>query len=165
MELLKLLSTNEIIAQVISFLILLFLLRAFAWKNILALLDKRKEKISSELNNIEKVKQEVAKLKQDYESKLDVIEDAVRKKMQDAVAEGRKITEEIHKKAHQEAQEIIDSARANIKYELTKAKEELKNNVIDLTIMATENIIQEKLTDEGDKKLIKDFLQRADKIE
>ncbi len=49
MELLKLLSTNEIVAQVLSFLILLFLLRKFAWKKILKILDERKEKIALEL--------------------------------------------------------------------------------------------------------------------
>ena len=47
MELLKLLSTSEIVAQILGFLLLFFLLRAFAWKRLLALLDERKARISS----------------------------------------------------------------------------------------------------------------------
>jgi F0F1-type ATP synthase membrane subunit b/b' len=52
-ELLKMLSGSEILAQILSFFILLFLLRIFAWKKILGLLDQRKEKISSQLSEID----------------------------------------------------------------------------------------------------------------
>ena len=46
MDLLKQFSTNEIFAQIVGFLLLLFLLRAFAWKKLLRLLDDRRERIS-----------------------------------------------------------------------------------------------------------------------
>jgi len=165
MELLKLISANEIIAQIISFLILVFLLRLFAWKRILGLLDRRKEKIASDFNKIEETKLEIAGLKADYEKKLNTIDEAASKKIQEAMIEGRKITEEIRKKAHLEAQDIIENARDNIKHELAKAKEELKSNVIDLTIRAAESVIQEKLTEGDDRKLVEDFLNRIDEIE
>ena len=71
MGLLELISANEVVAQVISFLILLFLLRVLAWKKILKLLDDRKEKIAGEFKKIEDTKAEVAGLRADYETKLD----------------------------------------------------------------------------------------------
>lgn len=163
MELLKLLNTNEIVAQVISFLVLFFLLRAFAWKKILGLLDQRKHLIASEFQKIDDVKAEVEILKRDYAQKLSAIEALAQKKIQDAVAEGRKITDEIRKKAFQDAEEIIVNAKASIRYELAKAKEELKENIIDLTMKATENLIQEKLSPEDDKKLVENFLKEMDK--
>ena len=58
MELLKMLSGNEIVAQILCFFLLLFLLKHFAWKKILDLLDQRKEKISSQLGEIENTKLE-----------------------------------------------------------------------------------------------------------
>jgi len=165
MELLKLLSTSEIVAQTIGFLLLLFLLRLFVWKKILGLLDARKERIAAEFKHIEETKEGVKQLKADYESRLSVIEEEARKKIQEAVAEGRKSAEQIEKKAHEEAQDIIDNARQDIKYELHKAKEELKAEIIDLSLKAAGEVIQERLSEEQDKRIVHDFLDKIDEIE
>lgn len=165
MGLLELLSTNEVIAQAISFLILFFLLRAFAWKKILKVLDERKERIASELKTLEDQKKEISALKSDYESKLSAMEEIKAQKIEEALGEGRKITEEIRKEAQLQSQMIINDARENIKYELSRAKEELKEKIVNLTIQATEDVIQEKLTSEGDRKLVKEFLDKIDGLE
>ena len=164
MGLLELISANEVVAQVISFLILLFLLRIFAWKKILKLLDERKEKILGEFKKIEDTKAEVSGLKADYEVKLASINEITEKRIEEAVAEGRKITDEVRKEAQLNAQLIINDAKESIKYELSQAKEELKIKIVDLTIRAAENVIQEKLTEEGDKKLVEQFLDKIDEI-
>lgn len=164
MELLKLLDTNEIIAQVLSFLVLFFLLRAFAWKKILELLDHRKATIASEFKKINDTKAEIEQLKTEYENKISAIEKLAGEKIQEAMDEGRKITDEIRKKAYEDADEIITNAKASIKYELSKAQEELKEKIIDLTMSATENLIQEKLTPEDDKKIVESFLKGLDEV-
>ncbi|MFH1245457.1 MAG: F0F1 ATP synthase subunit B [Candidatus Omnitrophota bacterium] len=164
MELLRLLSTNELVAQIISFLLLLFLLRLFVWKKILGLLDARKEKIAAEFQRIEETQQEVKQLKAGYESKLALSEEEARKKTQETLAEAKKSAEQIKKKAHEEAQDIIDNAKQNIKCELAKAKEELKAEIIDLSLKAAQEVIQEKLSEEQDTKLVRDFLDKMDEI-
>ncbi|MGA2775231.1 MAG: F0F1 ATP synthase subunit B [Candidatus Omnitrophota bacterium] len=165
MGLLELLNTNEVLAQALSFLILLFLLRAFAWKKILKLLDERKDKIAAEFKRIEEEKRQLSDIRTDYETKLSAIEEIAAKKIEDALAEGRKITDEIRKDAQLQAQLIINDARENIKYELSRAKEELKEKIVDLTIRATENVIEERLSGEQDKKLVEQFLDKIDGIE
>lgn len=165
MELVKLLNLNEIIAQIISFLLLLFLLRIFAWKKILNLLDSRKERIASEFKRIEDTKADLEKTRLEYEARLAKIEVKASQMIQEAIAQGREITDEIRKNAHSEAQDIIDNARQNVKFELTKAKEELRDSIVDLTIKATENIIQEKFTEGDDKKVISSFLDDIDKAQ
>ena len=123
MDLLKLLSTNEIVAQIISFLALWFLLRKFLWKRILMVLDARREKVESDFRRAEEARKEIARLKAEYEARLAGIEEEANKKIQEALVEGRKLTEEIRKKAYQDAQGIIDNARENIKHELSQAKQ------------------------------------------
>ncbi|MFA6217943.1 MAG: F0F1 ATP synthase subunit B [Candidatus Omnitrophota bacterium] len=164
MELLKLLSGSEIVAQVLSFLLLLFVLRVFAWKKILALLDQRKERIAAEFRNIEDTKLQVARIRDEYEAKLKGIEAAAKLRIQEAVVDSRKIVEDSRKKAHEEAQEIITNAQASVKYELSKAKQELKKEIVDLAIGAAENVIQERLTEAEDRKLVEDFLKRMDDV-
>lgn len=165
MELLKLLSANEIVAQAIGFLILLILLRILVWKKILGLLDKRKERIIFELKKIEEANKQIEALKAEYNSKISGIDQIAQQKIQEALNESKLILDEARKAGHLAAQEILDGAKANIKFELAKAKDELKNEIIDLTIKATENIIQEKLTEDGDRRIINDFLEGVDKLE
>ena len=165
MELLKLLSANEIVAQAVSFLILLFLMRILFWKRILKVLDERRERITSELKKIEEAKLEVSGLKSEYETQLDFIDEKAREKIRDAVEEGKTIVGEMTKEAHQEAQKIIESAKQDIKYEIAKAKEEMRDEIVDLTIKSAQNLIGEKLTEADDKKLVEDFLKQLDKAE
>lgn len=164
MELLKLLNANEIVAQILGFLLMLFLLRIFAWKKLLSLLDARKEKIASEFKKIGDTQAEIAKLKAEYDVKLGAIEEAARQKVQEAISDGKRISQEIREQAQQDARAILEKARENIELEIAKAKVELKEKLVDLTVSATEKIIKEKLTEEKDKRLVSDFLEKLERI-
>ena len=59
MEILKLLDTSQIVAQVISFLILFVVLRLLVWKRFLKVLDDRKTRLVTEFRNIENSRAEV----------------------------------------------------------------------------------------------------------
>jgi len=157
------LSASEIFAQVLSFFLLLFLLRRFAWKKILALLDQRKEKISSQLGEIENTKLEIAGLKSDYESKISNIASLAQEKIDQAVEEAKVVSAQLRKKAHEEAQDIIIDARQQVKYEVSKAQEQLKEKIVDIALSAARTVIQEKLTDNGDRKIVEDFIREVEK--
>jgi F-type H+-transporting ATPase subunit b len=163
MEFIKLLSTNEIVAQIVNFLLLLFLLRIFFWKRILKILDERKERIASELTRIEETKQEVERLRLEYQKHLDLIDEESRVRIEEALEKGRMLVDEMRKEAHDEAQKMVEAAKQDIRYKIAKAKEEVKEQLIDLTIKATQNLISEKLTADDDKKIVEDFLREVDK--
>ena len=165
MELLKMLSANEIFAQVLSFFLLLFLLRIFAWKKILGLLDQRKERIRSEFEKIEEAKLEISKLKSDYESKMAVIQEQAEIKIKEAVEQAKLVSAQMHKKAHEEAQDIIVDARKQVKYEVSKAQEQLRERIVDIALDAARNVIQEKLTEDGDRKIVEDFIKEIENAE
>lgn len=159
MELLKLLSANEIVAQVICFLLLLFILRVVLWKRFLKVLDDRKERIVSEFRSIEAAKLAVEEMKSSYETKVNEIEEEARAKIQEAVNNGKRIAEEIKQRAEKYGEKILENAKDNIRTELAKAKEELKYKIVDLTISVAEKVIQERLSGEEEKKLVEDFLK------
>lgn len=165
MELLKLLNLGEVVVQIISFLILLFVLRIFAWKRILNILDQRKERIASEFKAIEKTKGEAARLKHEYETHLNGLEQESRERINKAVEEGRKITDEMRKLAYAQSQDIISDARKNIAYEIKKAQEEVKDKIVDLAISAAETVIREKLDGEDDRKIVEEFIDNINKAE
>ncbi len=159
------LSANEIFAQILSFFLLLFLLRHFAWKKILGLLDQRREKISSELAEIENSKLEIVKLKSDYEAKISLIADQAQAKIKEAIEEGKEINSQMRKKAYEDAQDIITDARNQVKYEVTKVQEQLKDKIVDIALGAAKSVIQERLTEEGDRKIVENFIKEIEKVE
>ncbi len=90
------------------------------------------------------------------------IEETSRQKIQDAIQSGQKMAEEIRQKARAESEKIISDAKQDIQQEVIKVKEELKRSVIDLTLQATERMIQEKLNPQSDKNLVENFLRELE---
>jgi F-type H+-transporting ATPase subunit b len=72
---------------------------------------------------------------------------------------------QMRKKAHEEAQDIITDARQQVKYEVSKAQEQLKERIVDIALGAAKNVIQEKLTGDGDRKIVEDFINQIEKVE
>jgi len=163
MELLKLLSTNEIVAQVIAFLLLIWILRTVFWGKVLGTLDARKERIASELKTIEETKAAVELMKAQYEEHLTMIEKEAEAKFHEAADKGKDYAEEVRRKAEAEGERLIQNAKENIRGELKKAKEELKDSMVDLTIRAAEKVIEERLSEKDDRKLVEEFLRKIEK--
>lgn len=164
MELLKLLTVPELIAQTLTFIILLVLMRVFAWKPILAILDKRRQRIVDELKAIDQKQKEIDLIKQEYKAKLDAIEDEAKERITQAVNQARDLAGEIKKNAHSDADKIISSGREMIRHEISLAKEEIKTQIVSLAVSVAEHVIEEKLTEVEDKKLINDFLNSIEEI-
>jgi len=160
MELLKLLSANEIIAQGVCFLLLLAVLRVFLWNRFLKLLDARKERIASELKAIDAAKADVEKLKNNYDGRISRIEEEAREKIRSAIVEGKRDAQEIREKAQEDAERIFEKTRENIKAEAAKAEETLKNRIVDIAIGAAEKVIEERLSEAGDRKLVEGFINK-----
>ena len=165
MELLRLLDIKDIAAQTLCFLLLFFLLRKFAWKHILALLDERKERIAGEFRGIEELRREAEAQKQEYARKLEEIESLAQARINAAVIEADRLAQEISLNAGKESQKLIENAREQISHEIVRAKEELRVSVVDLAIGATEKIISEKLSRREEEKIVADFLQEVEKMQ
>lgn len=161
MELLKLLSANEIVAQTAAFLILLWILRRVFWNKLLKALDDRRDRISSEYRKADDVKAEAERIRSDYASQLAAIEETGRAKIQEAIHEGRRVADEMRENASKESEKIVENAKITIKAELSKAKEELKDRMADLVIETAEKVMQEKLTEDEDRKMVEFFLKET----
>lgn len=164
MELLKLLDTSQIVAQGVSFLILFFILRSLVWKRFLKVLDDRKERLASEFKGIEQSRAESAKLKAYYETQLDNIDQIAKAKLEEAVSEGKRIAEEIRQNANTEALQIIEKTGEAIRSEISRAREEFRDEIVDIAISAAGKVVEEKLTEGGDAKIVDDFLNRLNKM-
>lgn len=159
------LDFQQILTQAAGFLVLLWLLKLFFWRPILALLDERKERISRQLKEIEDIKTELAQLKSEYEAKLSAIEETARKKINEAILEGQRIASQLKDDAHNEAQRIIKDAKTYINDEFLKAKEELKNSIADLAMDAASRLIETRITESDSRAIVQDFLKEIEEID
>ena len=164
MELLKLLNINEIIVQIVCFLLVFFILRIFAWKRILGILDERRERIAGEFKSIEDIRLQTERLKTAYVQKLNAAEQEAQAKINEAVAEAERIACRIRSGAQEDARKLLATAQAQIKVELAGAKEELKESVVELAMEAAERIIREKINARDGEKVVSDFLLELEKM-
>jgi len=164
MGFLKLLSSGEIIAQIINFLVLVFVLRALAWKKIIKFLDDRRLRITQQIEEVEKLKLESAALKARFDAQLKNMEAIAARKREEAVAEANAAAEAIKKEAHQEAARMMAQAQSNVRYEAARIKNELKDEIVDMVMQVTEAVVGQKMNSEEDRRLAEDFLKDLDKV-
>ena len=158
----------EILAQfvvnILAFLLLLLILKKFAWGMLLKAIDDRRDKIHSEFEGIEKTKLELDRLKQDYQQHLTRIEEEARAKIQQAVADGRRVASEIEEQARTSSRETLEKTKEAVALEIAKARVELKEQVVDLAIQATHKILQQNLDEETDRRMIESFIREIDTL-
>lgn len=155
----------DLSVQLAGFLIAFGILKRLFWRPILGALDERREKIASEFESIEKAKQEMAQLKAEYQERLGRIEEEARGKIQQAVAEGRRVASEIEEGARAHSRESLDKTKELIALEVAKAREELREQVVDLAIQATHKILERHLDEETDRRMIEAFIKEVNEME
>ena len=156
------LDLQQILSQAFSFLILLWVLRRFAWKPLLNLLDARRARIEDDLRQIAKSKENVARLQAEYAQKLSTIHDEARVKIQEAVLEGKRIAIEIQEQARAQSQAILTKAKETMELELAKAKVSLRDAVVGMTLEAVERVLRQKLDPKSDRQLVETVLDELE---
>ena len=157
------LDLEQIVSQSISFLLLLWLLRRFAWRPLLTLLDHRRAHIEDELRRVAESRAELARLQADYSQRLAKIEEEARSKIQQAILDGKRIAIEIQEQARAQGQAIMIKSKEAVDLELAKAKVMLRDHVAAMTMEATEKILRHKLDEKTDHQLVEAVLKELEK--
>jgi F-type H+-transporting ATPase subunit b len=152
------LEWSVIITQAVGFLIVLLILKRFAWGKLLEFIDQRREKIAGEFSQIERGHEEVERLKADLDKQLANIEETRRQKIQEAAQEAGKLAGDIKDEARQDVMALRQKAEQDIQLELNKANVLLRDQMVDAVITTTEKLIKERLDSEKQRQLISDFL-------
>ena len=149
---------GETIGVLVTFTIFFLILKKFAWGPILQLIDDRQKKIQDGFDEVKKLQVDAKESHQRYEEKMREIEAEARAEINKAVAEGQRIASEITEKARADATDIIEKGKQSIQLEVATARKQLREEVIDLALGASERLIQEKLTDAKDRELVGSFI-------
>ena len=146
--------------QTIIFILLIFLLKKYAWKPILDAVNEREEGIKNALLSAEKAKEEMASLQSDNEETLK----KARAERDSLLKEAREIKQQLiddaKNEAQSEAKKIISQAQETIQNQKKAAISDLKNQVASLSIDIAEKVLKEKLSDDKTQmNLVKDLVK------
>jgi F-type H+-transporting ATPase subunit b len=155
---------SEIVVQILGFLLVFWLLRAFAWKRLLEMIDARRQKIEDAFGDIEKRKQGLESLEKDYRGRLEHIEQEARAKIQEAGKQGQALAKDIQDKAREEAHGMVERAKEEIERDLVQARHSMRKEIVEISSLMTEKILKEKLDVVSHQKLIDQFIREMEKV-
>ena len=141
------------LSQVISFVIVALLLRRFAYKPILAVLEERRQRIQEGLLNAEKIKQQLAEAEQRHAEILAKANAQAQKMIDDARESAAHVGERKEQEAIVAAEQIIAKAREASAIEHERTMAELKRELGRLVVDTTAKVTGKVLTSEDQKRL------------
>jgi len=141
-----------IVWTVLAFLIVLFILKKFAWKPIIKGLDEREAKIADSISLAEKVKAEMAQLKNDNEALLVKAREERAQLLKEAKETKDKIVNEAKEEAKAQASKIINDAQSVINQQKNATINELKNQVGNLVIEVSEKVLRRELSNKTEQE-------------
>lgn len=146
-----------IIWMTLAFLVVLFVLKKYAWKPIMNALKEREDSIEESLRAADRAKEEMKELKLDNEKLLREAKDERDAILREARKIKEKIIEEAKEQAGQEASNIVENAKERIENEKKAALIEIKNTIAVYSIEIAEKILKEELKD---KKKQEDYIKK-----
>jgi F-type H+-transporting ATPase subunit b len=146
----------------IAFLAALFILRKYAWPAITEALDKRQRAIEESIETAERARTEAAALLEEYRGRLR----EARSQAEEIIARARKAGEvserETIEAGRAKREELLEQTRRDIEAETRRAIQEIRSEVADLTILATEKVTRKTLDDDDQKRLVEEALGELD---
>jgi F-type H+-transporting ATPase subunit b len=155
-------NVGLMIWTLVVFLICFWLLRKLAFPRIQEALDSRQRAIEESIDSAERTRREADELLAEYRERLA----EARGQADEIVARARKTGEAAEAEALADAkrkrEEMLEQTRREIQQETKRAIQEIRNEVADLTVLATEKVTRKSLDDDDHKRLVEEALSELD---
>ena len=151
-----------LVSQTINFFVLLFLLKRFLFVPLGEVIEERRRHLGRIKMAAEEEHRTALTLKQVYEGHLARIEEEIYEIKQRAIISANRQTEEIVAEAHKKAEEIIEQGEMEVFMERQTAWARIREEVVQLTLMAAEKVVEESLDDALHHKLIQNTIERLE---
>ena len=155
-------NLNGLIAQLINFLVLFFLLSKFVFPRVTQMLDARAARIRESVERAEQVQRDAERMEQQFQERVA----EARREGQGIVANANQIAQRIQaeaqEKAHRDAEAFLVRAREQIQRETQQASAELRQQVASLAVLAASRVVERSLDERQHVELIERVLREAE---
>jgi F-type H+-transporting ATPase subunit b len=152
---------GDILYQLAMFIILLFLLKKFAWGPLMGIMKQREEHIANEINSAEQSRGEAKKLLEEQRNLLKEARTEAQGLIENAKKQGDLQRDEIISLARSEAERMKESAKLEIEQQKEKAVSAIREQVASLSVLIASKVIEKELSVEDQEKLINEYIQEA----
>ena len=149
-----------LIWTIITFIVLLFVLRKVAWQPLLTALEQREDTIRSSLEEAQRARREAEQLLTENQR---ILAEATRESariVEQGRVEAERLRASITEQAQTEARRLIDDARREITRERQLAVQELKATAADLALAAAGRLLSTTVTNAEHRRLVAEFIER-----
>ncbi len=155
-------SVGLMLWTLLLFVIAMYVLYKLAYPRISDALERRQHAIEESIDAAENTRKEADHLLEEYRERLQ----EARQQAQDIVDRARKAAEAHERRAHEDAiakrDAMMEQTRRDIEVETRRAIAEIRSEVADLTVAATEKVTRKTLTEEDQRRLVEDALSELD---
>lgn len=150
---------KQTITQIVAFLVMLWVLKRYAWKPFLSLLDERSRTIQSAFDEAAAKNLQADERLDEYTGKIRNIQEEGQVIIQKAAKEAAQLAREIQEDAQAKAHEIIQKAHEQSQRDVQKARAELKKEMVDISFGVMEKLIHTKLKKEDRDRFAVEMLE------
>ncbi|SEQ98389.1 F0F1 ATP synthase subunit B [Piscibacillus halophilus] len=154
-------NVGDMVAQLVIFIILLALLKKFAWGPLMKVMKEREDHIANEIDTAEKNRQEAERFMNEASAELKDARQNAHQIIEDAKQTAKTQESSILEDARNEAERIKESAREEIAQERDKAVQALQEQVATLSVQIASKVIEKELSADEQDELIQQYLKEV----
>jgi len=154
-------NTGDILFQLAMFIVLLVLLKIFAWGPLMGIMKQREEHVANEIQAAENSRLEAKKLLEEQRALLKDARSEAQGLIENAKKQGDLQREEIIAAARAEGERLVETAKLDIDQQKAKAVAAIREQVAHLSVMIASKVIEKELSEADQEKLINDYIQEA----
>jgi len=154
-------SWSSLLFQAASFIILFVILFFVAYKPLLKILDERAKRVKDGLEQVEAIKRQSSHAEEEVKKQIEAASQRGVEIIAQATKNGEELRTKAQELARQDAEAVVARAREAIEAERDEAINQLRKELVDITVMAAGRVIGESLDKKSHKKIIEKVLQES----
>jgi len=154
-------TLGDAVYQLIIFLILLALLKKFAWGPLTGIMKQREEHIASQIDSAEQAKKDADALLEQHRQMLKEARQEAQTLIDNARKLGDEQREEIIQAARAEAVRLKEAAKMEIEQQKEQAVAALREQVASLSVLIASKVIEKELSEQDQAQLIEEYIKEV----
>lgn len=150
-----------VVLNIVNVLVFFAIIRAFLWKPIMGVMEKRQQMIDDDLNAAKEQNEQAAKLKADYEEALSEAKSEAEEIIEKARKSSSAERDAAVAKTQEETAKMIAEAKASIEVERSKAMKSVQAEIAGIAMAAAQKVVGNNLDEDANKKYLDEFLNEA----
>jgi len=152
--------TATLFGQMITFVIFVWFIKAYLWEPLTQAMENRTKKITDGLVAAEQGQQKIEQATIEFSTRIDEAKTKASSIINDAESKSKNIVEEARMSAREEAKKIAKSSSQQLEQEINAAREKLRDDVAELSVLCAERIISKEVDKKMHDKIVDEVLSK-----